>query len=146
MADGQEGTREDIGANLRFWIYDEYNNTTFIAYYVFGDGEYHLVVPTGQEHAGIRYSYDENGRWSERIYVDAQGNPVMNLEEGNAIYRRKYNDMGQLIAEMYYDENGEFVNNVHGYAMIEYIYDESGSIVDSETFDQSEAMERLGDL
>lgn len=143
---GQVTTREDLGVNLKYQIYDEYDSLLWEAYYTFSDEEYHLVVPKGYDYAGKEYYYDENENWIRQRYFDAEKKTVMCSEKGYAVYERKYNNIGQLIAVVYYDEKEEFVNGVNGYAMIEYIYDASGNNVDWKYYDQSEVQERLDSM
>lgn len=141
--DRNKATREDLGVDMEYRIYDRFGSLEWKLYYRSGDDGMQIAVPKGRNHAGEEYFYDEHENWIRRRYLNAEGTTVLCTETGYAVYERRYNDAGQIIAEIYYDEAGEFVNSVNGYAMIEYIYNASGNRTDWKYYDQSEVKERL---
>ena len=69
-----------------------------------------------------RATYLESGEKGEEIWLDRNGEPVINRDLGYAKVTREADGMGNIIRESYYDEYGDPVMLPDGYAAIEREY------------------------
>ncbi|MCI9296017.1 MAG: hypothetical protein HFI10_01135 [Lachnospiraceae bacterium] len=143
---------EENGDNTYIWYWGENGKVAeckdsgiaevFMVYDVYGHEikrEYRKNDPKGGDtrileihkelgYAKVEYTY-ENNYWTETKYYDEDDKYIVPKGEGYAIYRRRYNELGQLRRETYYDENDEPTNYLDGKnAAVEYSYNSYGYI------------------
>ncbi len=128
---GKVTDREDSGIAEEFMVYDIYGNEI--------TREYRRTDPEDDDtrilgihkelgYAKVEYTY-ENNYWTETKYSDEDDKYIVPKGKGYAIYRREYNELGQLRRETYYDEKDEPTNYIDGKnAAVEYSYNAYGYI------------------
>ncbi|MDE7353181.1 MAG: hypothetical protein K2O06_09035 [Acetatifactor sp.] len=128
--DGKRIVRKDSGAMVNYMVYDAYDRMTWDAYYIYEKPEYQPVIRKDMGYFAIRYTYNKQGKYEKKQYLDVNKDPVMHKTKGYAECRWFYNESGQLEYLRYYDKDEKPVNIPEGYAEKEYIYDASGNAVD----------------
>ena len=96
------------------------------------------VVSKQYQCAGFRHSYEENEdeRRETTWYLDLDGNPMIRPDLGVAGVCKRYDKLGRLVREDYYDistgtesQPKPILHKEGGYAILENKYDESGNCV-----------------
>ena len=128
--DGKRIVRKDSGAMVNYMAYDAYDRMIWDAYYIYEEPEYQPVIRKDMGYFAIRYTYNKQGKYKKKQYLDVNKDPVMHKTKGYAECRWFYNELGQLEYLRYYDKDEKPVNIPEGYAEMEYIYDASGNAVD----------------
>ena len=75
----------------------------------------------------VQTSYDDEGRVSERRYLDAQGNPEAPASVGVYGEKRGYDEAGNPAYIQYLNGEGRPMNGPEGWARVEYLCDEVGN-------------------
>lgn len=98
-------------------------------------GKKTLIISTKYHCAGYDYQYDDRGNESERHYIGTDEKPMFRRDYGNVWNFKKYDDVGNLISETYYDnQNKPAVWRGRGYASLEYSR-ENGNIREIRYYD-----------
>lgn len=73
--------------------------------------------------------YNENGKFTQKTFLNESGEIVEKIEVGYAIIRREYDDDSNITRETYYDIYDAPTLSVNGYAGLARRYDVDGNIV-----------------
>lgn len=131
--DGEPFIRGDRGFAFVKYEYNDRGLRISSRYYDV-DGET-PVISTNYHCAGYNYQYDDRGNESESCYIGPDGKPMFQRDYGNVWNFKKYDDVGNLIAETYYDDqNKPAVWRERGYASFEYSL-ENGNIRETRYYD-----------
>lgn len=128
--DDKIAERKNTGIAQEYMVYNDYGDVIRREYYM-ADSET-LGIHKELGYAIVEYTYENNTEtnyWTATIYYDENENYIIPKGMGYAIYRREYNELGQLKKESYYDENDSLINYIDGKnAIREYVYDDYGYI------------------
>lgn len=131
--DGKPFIRGDRGFAFVKYEYNDRGLRISSRYYDV-DGET-PVISTMYHCAGYDYQYDDRGNESESYYIDPDGKPMFRRDYGNVFDIKKYDNVGNLIGEAYYDDqNNPAVWRERGYASFEYTL-ENGNIREIRYYD-----------
>lgn len=117
--------RKRVGVIVR--TFDENNRVISEAYYHL-DGT-PANFKKKQKYSKVVYSYDKNGNKIRQSYFGRDGRPCVPVPTNKGILGRattlwEYNDDNKLLSERYYDENGNPVVTMAGYAGITHEWNE----------------------
>lgn len=91
---------------------------------------------TDEDHAhAIRFSYDDMGRPTRRLYIGLDGKPTI-ASAGFAEVRVQYSRQNEPSEWAYFDAEGNLVNMREGYAVVKNEYDQYGSLTSKTFFDK----------
>lgn len=125
--DGNIMMRRDLGYARIHREYDGFGNMTEESFY---DVSNNPVTCNSGGYAVCKYAY-QNEKCIEYQYFDTHGSPVLHKDEGSAVRKIQYNQLGQRIADSYYGIDGSPVINTKYYcSIIEYEYDCLGNETD----------------
>ncbi|GHU72710.1 hypothetical protein AGMMS49992_09260 [Clostridia bacterium] len=131
--------------------YDFHKRVDMESYYDIS-GEPALCI---DEYASIKYEYNASGDVSRQEFYGLNGQ-LIETRQGYAILVSKYNLDHQLTLEMRLDEKERLVDGIDNWARSEYIYDDSGQLiqenrfsanisVDNTTWNENEILDLLAD-
>lgn len=98
--------------------------------------------PMGTPRAGLdkafgrRQTFDADGRLTELVSVDPQGQPMID-EAGNAGLTMTYDHLGNSIEQVATDARGAVTTLKDGYARVKAAYDSSGNLTEEAFFGES---------
>ena len=132
--DGQLILRQDEGYAV---VEYEYDGDDCILERMLGKGE-EPVISKKYYCAGFRHSYDEDGgeRRETTWYLGLDGKPMIRSDLGVAGVCKRYDKLGRLVREDYYDtakatesKPNPMLHKKGGYAILENKYDERGNCI-----------------
>ena len=80
-------------------------------------------------HYRVVYSYDDKSNLSRLAYYDAEGKNLFLDNDGVAGYEYKYDDYGNIIEKVAFDENANACDSKDGVCKIANTYDDSGNLI-----------------
>lgn len=137
--DNKVSDREDIGVAMNHFVYDEYGHWISNEYSAVNPEDDSTVVRTIRKDLGyaVEEQIYEDSMWMGTNYFDADGNLIVPKTVGYAMYMREYNDMNQVVRELYYNAEENLINYVNGEAaIVEYTYDASGNVEEWTYYDK----------
>ena len=121
--DGNIMVRRDIGFAKKHCEYDEQGNLIGECYY---DANNDPTTRREGGYASFKKTY-KDGKCIEAVYYDTDGHLVLRNDQGFAIERWQYDELGQCISDAFYDTKGKpVINKKYMCAVFEYEYDSRG--------------------
>ena len=128
----------------------QYDDSNLIAISYFGVDGKSILIDSGYQERSLdavsnketstgyhkEHRHYEQGRETTRTYLDLAGNPV-NIKQGYAEIRKKYDYLGNIIEEAYFDRDGKHVTLPSGYHAIKRDFDNRGNNTITTYLDQN---------
>ena len=110
----------------RICTYDSVGNVLTESYY---DGQGKLHVPPALGYAGVKITYNEQGRMQRITFLGEDGKRCNLAKEHYCYFTREYDARGNFTRISYFDNRDSLVMTNEGIAIVCYEYDENGNEV-----------------
>lgn len=91
----------------------------------------------------VRFEFDENGRETERRFLDSSKKLTVDEEYGVAITKTKYDSEGRVIELRHFDNNQQLVKPYNTGAVVQVKYDDNGQVIEEREYNSDEELIRI---
>lgn len=88
------------------------------------------------DYVAVAFTYDKNGFMESQTYLNENGEATLIHAVNYAIHKYINNDLGKPVENLFYDTEGNLINNVDGYAREVIEYDSNGRMLKSSYYDK----------